>query len=28
VFHLVLDEGTEFFGFVGDYVEEKFVVDL
>ena len=28
VFHLVLDEGAEFFGFGGEDVEEKFVVDL
>ena len=28
VFHLVLDQGAEFFGFGGDDVEEEFVVDL
>jgi hypothetical protein len=28
VFHFVLDQGAEFFGFGGDDVEEEFVVDL
>src|ERR1039458_9572043 len=28
VFHFVLDEGAEFFGFGGEDVEEEFVVDL